>query len=200
MRPLGFWKSCSTRCSSTRSPPGTGRSRPRPSSPPTPPSTARAIDIAALCRREPEPEPDADHHQGAADGVDDGAGGRRRHEQEAGDERADERAEGRDAAQPADDAAGAWRSWSCSFTTIGVTALEHDRGEEEGGEGEEDAWRRAPPSVDWLAEERIIGTVNSESSPPRATVGPSSRRGSIAVGELAAAHRRRARSRRARCR
>ena len=26
------------------------------------------------------------------------------------------------------------RSWSCSFTTIGVTALEHDGREEEGGE------------------------------------------------------------------
>ena len=71
-----------------------------------------------------------------------------------------------------------WRSWSCSFTTIGVTALSTSAGKKNAAMASESVVPRPPPPV-WSPSARTIGTVNSASKPPTHTVAPSRRRGSI---------------------
>ena len=52
------------------------------------------------------------------------------------------------------------RSCSWSFTTIGCTALEHERGEEEPGDGEPDGGEAAAVAALLLPSDRTTGTVN----------------------------------------
>ena len=125
-------------------------------------------------------------HQGAADGVDDGAGGRRRHEQEAGDERADEGAERRDAAQPADDAAGALEVVELQLHDHRRDRAEHDGREEEGGEREEE--RGAAAALARLVAERAHHRDGEQREQPAERHRRAEQPARIdAVGELAAA-------------
>ena len=75
------------------------------------------------------------------------------------------------------------RSWSWSFTTIGVTALRATAGRKNAAKVRVSV-DAPPPCADWSPRYRMIGTVRKASTPPNPITGPSRRWGSMRSATL----------------